>query len=244
MVSSFFFSIIRSLLAAAPVGIGIAVGAASAQAQSYTYALGGIFADSDWNADGTNAVRTPGGPFSGSFTVDTGSLSVTALEIDTTFYSIFSGNQVVTSGTYNYGAGGTDDEMGTAGGRNINLGQPTLPLYVGLTTKLDGTANYDGRTGSIIQIMDKRSAPTRIYRPRLTIFMEGVDFGNEDGSPVDAEITERVWNINRGTGRAGYSGAQGSTDFTAVPEPAHSALALSLAALASVRLRRKALRDY
>ena len=236
---SFLFTVFRAQCPVAVVVIAVLAGVAAARAQSYTYSLSGVFANSDWNADGTNAVRTPGGPFSGTFTVDTGTLEVTALEIDTTFYSIFSGNQVVTSGTYNYGVGGTDDEMGTAGGRTINLGQPTLPLFVGLTTNLDGNASYDGRTGSIIQIMDNRSTPTRIYRPRLTLFMENVDFTNADGGAVPAEIVEQVWNINRGNGRAGFSGAQGSTDFTAVPESAFSAVIFGLAGLACACVGRR-----
>ncbi|NBB79540.1 MAG: hypothetical protein GVY36_08865 [Verrucomicrobia bacterium] len=217
----------------------ILLGAANAQGQSYTYVLDGTFVDSDWNADSTNAIRTLGGPFSGFFTIDTGSLTVTELEIGTTFYSISGSNQVVTSGTYNFGLGGTDDEMGTASGRSINLGSPTLPVFIGLTTKLDGTANFNGRTGSIIQIMDKRPTSSRIYRPRLTVFMENMDFTNADGESVSAELLEQVWNINRGTGRAGFSGSQGSTEATAVPEPATFALGLGVAALAFVMASRR-----
>lgn len=229
------FTLLRS---AAIVFIGLMTWTGAAQAQSYTYALGGTFVNSDWNADGTNAVRTPGGPFSGSFTIDTDTLSVTALEIDTTFYSIFSGNQVVTSGTYNFGVGGTDDEMGTASGRSIRIGKISASLLIGLTTILDGTASYDGRTGSIIQIMDQRLTASRIYRPRLTIFMENVDFTNADGGAVPGELVEQVYNINRGNGVAGFSGAQGSTSFTAVPEPSATAAVLGAAVLVLAALRR------
>ena len=225
---------------ATALALGLLAAPAALHANEVTYDIGGTFATSDWNNDSTNAVRTPGGPFSGYFTVDTNSYTVTALEIDTTFYSIVSGNVVVTSGTYNYGIGGSDDKFGTESGRNVNIAKPTLPLYIGLTTNLKGTASFDGRTGSLIQILDNRDGGSRIYRPRLSFFMENVDF--RDGAPnlVAGEIRAQVWNVNRGTGTGGFSGSQSLTGTSAaVPEPATYAALFGLAALAAATVGRR-----
>jgi len=207
----------------------------TAQASLVTYNFDGLFAQSDWNFDSTNAVRTPGGPFTGYFTIDTDTLSVTALDIDTTFYSISGG--VATSGTYEFGLGGTDDVLGTSPATIVRLGSNKLILS--LTTDLTGSTTQNGSTGSMIQILDQRLTRTRINRPRLTLFMEGVDFSQGAPDSVDLVATEQVWNINRGTGITGYSGAQSNGQTTAVvPEPKTFALVLGLMIVPCLTLRR------
>jgi hypothetical protein len=218
----------------------------SARAAVVTYNLDGSFASSKWNPDGSNQDRVPGGTISGYFSIDTDTLSVSELQISTTFYSLYN-NQQVMGATYNYGvAGQTDDWLGTNPATNRQIsGVPSLPVYVSLMTDLTGGTDFDGAgslgNGSLIQIMDPVPAGVfgqRAYRPRLSLFMEGVDFRNSPPTSPEVWVTEQVWNVNIGNGIAGYSGAQSLTSTVAtVPEP--GTLAFACMAVAGLACRRR-----
>lgn len=219
---------------------------AAASAAVVTFTFDGEFASSDWNNDSTNAVRTPGGPVSGHFSVDTDTLSVVEMHVSTEFISLF-GNQVM-GGEYRFGIPGeTDDELGALPARNIRIsGRFVTPTTrVSLKNDLTGEADPDGAggfgTGSLIQVLDNVPAGTfnanRIYRPRLSLFLEDVDLRNFDATQnYDIHIREQVWNVNIGNGRAGFSGSQSWGTMTAtVPEPG----VLALSALGMVLFGRR-----
>ncbi|MCP5537473.1 MAG: PEP-CTERM sorting domain-containing protein [Akkermansiaceae bacterium] len=195
-----------------------------------TYNFGGTFVSSKWNADSSNVTRTPGGPVSGSFSIDTDTMMVSALFVTTEFYSLYGTNQQVMGATYNYGVTAmADDLLGTKPASTYNIsGMPSLPVYIGLTTDLTGGTDVDGAgprgNGSMIMIMDSVPSGTfgvRAFRPYLTLLMEGVDFSSYIPSTLSLDVYEHVYNVNIGNGVAGYSGAQNLTTLTAtvVPEP-------------------------
>lgn len=213
----------------------------SAQADTVTYQIDGNFASSSWNADGSNASRVPGGSISGYFTIDTDTLTVSEMLISTRFYSLYNNTQVM-GATYNYGvAGMTNDWLGTnpATYRQIS-GIPSLPYSISLTTDLAGGTDVDGTgpmgMGSLIQIMDAVPAYAfgqRAFRPRISLFLEHVDFGSAAPTSPTVWVSEDVWNINIGNGIAGYSGAQSLTSMVATVPEAHS-YAMMLAGLGLV----------
>lgn len=214
------------MLAVSLVGAPARVGAAVV-----TYNFGGTFVSSKWNADSSNATRTPGGPVSGYFSIDTATMLVSSLFVTTEFYSLYGTNAQVMGATYNYGVGTmTDDLLGTNPATQKNIsGVPSLPVYIPLTTDLTGGTDVDGGgprgNGSTIMIMDDVPAGTfgvRKFRPYLTLLMEGVDFSSSTPSTLSLDVSENVYNVNIGNGIAGYSGAQNLTTLTAtmVPEPA------------------------
>lgn len=222
---------------------------AVAPAAVVTLDFDGIFATSDWNNDSTNAVRTPGGPVTGSFTVDTDSLTVVEVDVATEFHSI-SGPQVMGGGYHHGITGEDDDELGADPTRNVRIsGRFVTPTTrIPLTVDLTGGSDPDGAgglgNGSLIQILDNVPAGTfsasRIYRPRLTLFLEGVDFRDFDPDENHTvHIREQVWNVNIGTGGAGFSGSQSWTSVAAaVPEPGLLPL-LATSVVAFARRRRR-----
>jgi len=194
----------------------MALFAVQAQAGVLTYTFSGNFANSHWNGEG-NSNRVPGGEVAGSFGIDTDTGSLSRIQIDSAFYSIH-GPQLLAP-HYNFGVTGeTDDAIGT---QTLVLGSNSL--HVGLTVDLSGTAsvtmNSVVHTGSLIQIMDTIVGSTRIYKPRLTLFFDGLDM-TQTHDTVTLLAAENVWNINRGTGITGNSGSQGFGSMIATSDAA------------------------
>ncbi|RYD49992.1 MAG: PEP-CTERM sorting domain-containing protein [Verrucomicrobiaceae bacterium] len=222
--------------------------AVNVQAAIVRYNFSGNFSSSNWNPDGTNAAG-PGGPVSGYFAIDTDSQTVAEMLINTEFYSYYN-NQLVMAATYNLGVTDMDDDIpGSNPSTVVNISRPTLATNVPLFTDLTGTIDLDGAgplgTGSRIAILDAVRANTfgpRGFRPRLSIFMEGVGFSSMDAAPesINMGLVEDVWNVNIGNGNGGFSGSQNFTTFTAtmVPEPS-AALLLGLGAIGLVARRQR-----
>jgi hypothetical protein len=201
------------------------------QAALVTYTIDGKFTSSDWNNDSTNALG-PGGAISGLFVIDTSNQTVSQIDISTEFRSFYNNAQVM-GATYSYGVDGVADQPIGFPPQSILIDAPVWGTRVGVVTDLTGSTNLGGAFGSTINILSAVPANTfgqRAFRPRLRILMEGVDF--QDGAPdiLNFQVIEEVWNVNIGTGRAGYSGTQNVTNFSAissaVPEPSSALLAL------------------
>lgn len=204
---------LRSTLAA----IGLIASALTLQANAavITYTLpDSNFSASHVNGEGSSN-RVPGGEISGSFSIDTDSGTLAAVNIDTNYYSIH--GPLILSAGYRYGvAGETDDRIGT---QTVTIGATHVFGFsrnLGLTVDLTGNTAVDlgggdVRNGSYIQILDVvTSHSTRLFYPRLSLFFEDVDLLSAPSS-LNLLASEYIWNVNRGNGRAGDTGWQGWT---------------------------------